>query len=77
MKFKLVKFIYFNLIYQNTLGVPTMAQWVKNVTAVSQVAVEAWVPSLAQGTGLKDLATAAAQIQSQAWELPHALGAAI
>lgn len=32
-----------------------MAQWVKNLTAVALVAVEAWVPSPAQSSGLKDL----------------------
>ena len=26
-------------------GVPTMAQWVKDLTAVAQAAVEAWVQS--------------------------------
>ena len=39
-------------------GVPTVAQWVKNLTAATQVAVEAWVQSLA-------------------WELLYAIGAAI
>ena len=31
-----------------------MSQWVKNPTAAAQVAVEVWVQSLAQGSGLKD-----------------------
>ena len=26
-------------------GVPTVAQWVKNLTGVAWVAIEAWVPS--------------------------------
>ena len=30
------------------VGVSTMAQWVKNLTAVAQVAVEGWVPGPAQ-----------------------------
>ena len=35
------------------LGVPAMAQWVKNLTAAAQVAVDRWVLSLAQGSGLR------------------------
>ena len=35
------------------LGVPTMAQQVKNLTAAAQVTVEVQVPSLAQCRGLK------------------------
>ena len=31
-----------------------MAQWVKHPTAAAQVAAEAWVLFLAQGSGLKD-----------------------
>ena len=30
------------------LGVPTVMQWVKNLTTVTQVTAEAWVQSLAQ-----------------------------
>ena len=37
-------------------GVPAMAQWVKNPTAADRVTAEVWVRSLAQGSGLKDLA---------------------
>lgn len=33
-----------------------MAWWVKNLTATVQVALEAWVQSLAQCCGFKDLA---------------------
>ena len=32
-----------------------MTQWVKNLTAVAQVDVDAWVRSLAWSNGLKDL----------------------
>ena len=39
-------------------------QWVKNPTAAAQVAVEVWVQSLAQCSGLKCIALAVAQIQS-------------
>ena len=35
-------------------GVPTVVQWIKNLTAVAQVAVEAWVQSLAWHSGLKE-----------------------
>ena len=34
---------------------PAAAQWVKNTTTAPQVAVEVWVPFLAQCNGLKDL----------------------
>ena len=37
------------------MGVPTVAQWVKNLTTVAQVAAEVQVQSPAQGNGLKDL----------------------
>ena len=37
-------------------GVPTMAQWVKNLTAVAWVTVEVQVQSPAHCSGLKDLA---------------------
>ena len=30
------------------LGVPTVAQWVKNPTAAAQTAVEVWVPSVSR-----------------------------
>ena len=33
-----------------------MVQWVKNLTAAAQVALEVQVHSLAQGSGFKDLA---------------------
>ena len=36
------------------LGVLTVAQWVKSPTAAAWVTVVAWVPSLAQRSGLKD-----------------------
>ena len=37
------------------LGVPAKAKWIKNLTAVAQVAVEAWVWFPVQCSGLKDL----------------------
>lgn len=36
------------------LGIPTVVQWVKNMTAVAQVAAEAWVRSPAPCSELKD-----------------------
>ena len=61
-----------------------MVQWVKNLTAVTLVAAEAQVQSLAGCSGLKDPIAAAAtqvtyvaQIQFLAQELPYAAGAAI
>ena len=38
------------------LGVPAVAQWVKNSTAVAWVTAEVQVLSLARHSGLKDLA---------------------
>ena len=38
------------------MGVPTVMQWVKNLTAVALVTAKAQVVSLAQCSGLKDLA---------------------
>ena len=59
------------------MGIPTVAQWVKNPTAVAQVAPDAQVRSLAQHSGYPAQATAAAQIQSLAREPPYAAGAAL
>ena len=55
-------------------GVPV--QWVKNLTAVAWVALEARVQSLAQHSALKDLAL---QLRFHPWprELPYAMGAAL
>ena len=36
------------------MGVPNVAQWIKNLTVASGVTVEAWVQSPAQCSGLKD-----------------------
>ena len=33
------------MIERDSIGVPTVAQWVKNPTAVAVVAAEVWVPS--------------------------------
>ena len=50
----------------NTLtgGVPTTVPWVKNTTAVAQVAAEGQVQSLAWCSALKDLVL---------WQLQHSL----
>ena len=54
-------------------GVPTVAQWVKNLAEEAQVAAEVWVQSLTCHSGLKD------PVLLQMWlrEFPHATGAAI
>ena len=51
------------------LGAPAVAQWVKNPTAASWVAVEAWDQSPAQCGGFKGsaVATAVAQVTAAAW----------
>ena len=56
-----------------------MVQWAKNLTATVQVTAETQVPSLAQCGGVKGsgFATVMALIQSLAWEVPYAEGAAI
>ena len=53
-----------------------MAQRVKNPNALAWITAKAWVLSLAQCSGLKDLVFNP-WIQSLAWELPHAMGAVI
>ena len=53
-----------------------MVQWVNNLTAAAQVALEAQIPSLAQHSGLKDpVLPQLWLIQCLAWELPYAVGA--
>ena len=58
-----------------------VAQWVKNQTAATLIAAEVRIQSLPWCSGIKESGSAAAwhrlQIQSLAWELPYALGAAI
>ena len=54
-----------------------MTQWVKNLTAVACVTMEVRVCSLAQWVKGSSSATAAAWIQSLAWELTYAVGTAI
>lgn len=66
-------------------GVTAVAPWVKNPTSVALVAMEAQVqfPSLVQWVKGSSAATAvtqvtaAAQIESLAWELQYAVGTAI
>ena len=59
-----------------SLGVPAVAQWVKNPTEVAQVSEERQVWSPAWGKR-SVIATAVAGIQSLAQEFPYATGAAI
>ena len=49
------------------LGVSTVAQWVRNPTAVAQVTAEARVQSLAWCSGLKDGALPQLQCSLQLW----------
>ena len=62
-------------------GVPAGAQWVKTLTAVAQVAVEAQVRCPVWCSGFEGSGVAAtvavAWIQSLAWELPCAAGVAM
>ena len=44
-------------------GVPAVVQWVKNLTAVAQVAAEVRVPSLAQHSGLEGSSIAKSMMQ--------------
>ena len=53
-------------------GVPTVVQWVKNPTSVAQVAVPVWVAPPAPVQWVAG-STAAAQIQSLAFKLPHSM----
>ena len=49
--------------------VPAVVQWVKNPTAVAQVAVEAWLSSLTQHSCVKSsgIVAAAEQGAAEAW----------
>ena len=48
-------------------GVPAVAQWIKNQTAVARVTVEAWVQSPARHSELKDLVLPQLQHRSKLW----------
>ena len=67
------------LFLKNRLGIPAVAQWVKNLTAMAQVAAEAQVqfPSLAQWVKGSSIASSVAQIQSLALKLPYTADAAV
>lgn len=65
-------------------GGPATAQWVKNPTAMAQVAVDSQARSQTSAMGERiqhchssGRVTGAAQTRSPAWELPSAAGAAI
>ena len=51
----------------DTLGVPAVAQWVKNPTVAAQVTAEVQVQPLAQHSGLKDPVLLQLQSRSQLW----------
>lgn len=48
-------------------GVPTRAQWVKNLTVAARVTVDSWVQSPAQCSGLKDLLLPQLQLRFNPW----------
>ena len=48
-------------------GVPAVAQWVKNPTAVAGIIAEVQVQSLAQHSGLKDLALLQLRFRFNLW----------
>ena len=60
-------------------GIPIAVEWVKNPTAASPVAAEVQVPSLARGTGLKDLVWPQLQLRFNSWlgKPPYATGGAV
>ena len=49
------------------MGLPAVAQWIKNPTAVAQVTVEAGVHFLVWHSGLKDLALLQLQVRINSW----------
>ena len=53
------------LIYKKDIGIPAVAEWVKNLTPVAQVTAEVWVWSLAWHSRLKDPALPQLQHRSQ------------
>ena len=66
-----IHFSMISLIKLSIIGVPSVAQWVKNPAAVTQVIEEVTFP----GAGVKGsgIVTAMARIQSLAGELPYAV----
>ena len=59
-------------------GIPTVVQWVKNLTAVAKVASEACIKFLAPHSGLKDLALLQLWLRFSPWPGNfHVYGAAI
>ena len=61
------KFMGQKTLKTSGMGAPTVAQWVKNLTAVAWVAGEVQVPSPAWRHGLKDLALLQLQCSLQLW----------
>ena len=63
---------------KHTQGVPTVVQWLKNLTVVPWLASESQVRSVGWHSVLKmqHRSAGAAQIQSLAWKLPYAMGTA-
>ena len=70
--------VFVGLCFKKQLfGAPAMVQWVKNLTAVARVAVEVWVQSLTQCSGLKDLALLQLWHRCSCGSDSYAAGAAI
>ena len=64
----LVQIMHAPLCLKNaTFGIPTVVRWVKNLTAVVQVAAEAWVPTPAWYSGLKDPSLLQLQLKFNPW----------
>lgn len=51
-------------------GFPTMAQWVKNLTVVAWVVMEANLPSLARCSGLKDMSLSGVVTAAAEYSIP-------
>ena len=58
--------IYWNQHFCD-LTVSAVMQWVKNLTAATQVTAEVWVQSPVQHSGLKYLVLPQLQLRSQLW----------
>ena len=57
-------------------GVPSVAPWIKNLTAAAWVTMEVWVKGSGVATAAAQI-TAGARIQFMAQERPYDMGAAI
>ena len=66
--YKNTVYLNYSLLEEPSLpGVPTVVQWVKNLTAAAPVTAQAWIQSFTQHTSLKDLALLQMQCRLQLW----------